>query len=179
MWEGANLTYAAYCNPNLSGSGERTCMLQDNCCGPNMVQDGTFGTTWEITPNGANALDYPDLSTNYGTGPNSPPQLCPTPPACEASATPTPAICNNCVAAAANIFFNVPIRWSSNMICSCTSAGTMVMCRQCLEASCADAYQYPEDDKQCACAASTERGYLVEYCPEGTALPPPPPPTPG
>lgn len=158
MWQAPNLAYAAYCNPNLSGRG--ICALQQNCCGPGMVQDGTFGTTWELTPD-AGSLDYPDLSTNYGYGPMDPPYLCPDHP-------------DDCVDAAANIFFNVPIRWSSNMICSCTSAGTMVMCRQCLGVACPDAYQHPTDDKQCACASSAARGYLVELCPEGAALPPPP-----
>ena len=75
MWDSPNDTYAAYCNPNLSGRG--ICALQQNCCGPGMVQDGTFGTTWEFTPNGGGGNDYPDLSTNYGTGPTTPPNLCP------------------------------------------------------------------------------------------------------
>lgn len=158
MWEGDNVTYAAYCNPNLSGRG--ICAAQQKCCGPNMVQDGTFGTTWEFTPNGANALDYPDLSTNYGSGPHSPPHLCPYPE--------NP---NDCVSAAANIFFNVPIRWTSNMLCSCTSAGTQVTSRECLTVSCPDAYQHPTDDKQCACSSSSARGYYVEFCPAGSPLP--------
>ena len=76
MWEAPNETYAAYCNPNLSGRS--LCAVQKNCCGPDMVQDGTFGTTWEFTPSGAADLDYADISTNYGFGPNTPPNLCPT-----------------------------------------------------------------------------------------------------
>jgi len=157
MWDSPNDVYAAYCNPNLSGRG--ICALQMNCCGPGMVQDGTFGTLWEFTPNGGGGNDYPDLSTNYGTGSTTPPNLCPT-------GGP-----NNCVSAAANIYFNVPIQWSSNMECSCTSANTQVTSRSCLTASCPDAYQYPEDDKQCSCSSSTGRGYLVEYCPSGSPLP--------
>lgn len=160
MWEGENATYAAYCNPNLSGRG--ICALQMNCCGPGVVQDGTFGTTWEFTPNGANGLDYPDLSTNYGSGPHSPPNLCPT-------GGP-----DDCVSAAANIFFNVPIQWTTNMPCTFTSAGTQVMGLQCFEASCTDAYQHPTDDKQCSCPSSPDRGYLVEYCPPGSSMPAPP-----
>jgi hypothetical protein len=163
MWEGANATYAAYCNPNLSG--RNICALQMNCCGPGMVQDGTFGTTWEFTPNGAGSNDYPDLSTNYGSGPMSPPHLCPYPQ--------DP---NDCVSVAANIFFNVPIKWSTNtnMPCSFTSAGRRVTSLQCLTAGCPDAYQHPTDDKQCACSSSSNRGYLVEFCPPGSSMPAPP-----
>ena len=158
MWDAPNNVYAAYCNPNLSGRG--ICVQQDNCCGPGMVQDGTFGTTWEFTPNGGGGNDYPDLSTNYGSGPMSPPHLCPYPE--------NP---NDCVSAAANIFFNVPIKWSSNMNCSFTSAHTQVTGLECLTAGCADAYQHPTDDKQCACTSGSSRGYLVEYCPPGSPLP--------
>jgi hypothetical protein len=158
MWEAPNDVYAAYCNPNLSGRG--ICVQQDNCCGPNMVQDGTFGTTWEFTPSGGGGNDYPDLSTNYGSGPMSPPHLCPYPE--------NP---NDCVAAAANIFFNVPIQWSTNQNCTFTSAGTQVTTLQCLTASCPDAYQHPTDDKQVACPSSSDRGYLVVYCPAGSPLP--------
>lgn len=160
MWDSPNETYAAYCNPGLSGRG--ICAQQMNCCGPGMVQDGTYGTHWEFTPAGANGLDYPNLSTNYGSGPMSPPNLCPT-------GGP-----NDCVTAAANIFFNVPIAWTTNMNCSFTSAGTQVSGLQCLTASCADAYQHPTDDKQCSCSSSAARGYLVEYCPSGSPLPAPP-----
>jgi len=158
MWESPNATYAAYCNPNLSGRG--ICAEQMNCCGPNMVQDGTFGTTWEITPNGGESLDFVDLSTNYGSGPMTPPHLCPYPQ--------NP---NDCVSAAANIFFNVPIRWSSNLDCSFTSQNQPVTSLQCLEVSCPDAYQHPTDDKQVSCSSLAERGYLVEFCPAGSSLP--------
>ncbi|MBY0275383.1 hypothetical protein K2Z84_08580 [Candidatus Binatia bacterium] len=160
MWDGTNSTYAAYCNPNLSGRG--ICAQQMNCCGPNMVQDGTFGTHWEFTPAGGGGNDYPNLSTNYGTGPDSPPNLCPV------------GAPNNCVSAAANIFFNVPIQWTTNLPCSFTSGGTQVTGLQCFTADCSDAYQYPIDDKQCACTSSAQRGYLVEYCPAGSTMPLPP-----
>jgi hypothetical protein len=161
MWMGTNATYAAYCNPSLSGRG--ICALQHNCCGPGMVQDGTFGTTWEFTPNGANSLDYPDLSTNYGSGPDSPPHLCPYPENPQ-----------DCVSAAANIFFNVPIKWTANVTCSFTSAKTQVTSLECLTVDCPDAYQHPTDDKQCACPATAGRGYLVEFCPAGSSMPAPP-----
>lgn len=157
MWDSPNATYAAYCNPNLSGRG--ICSQQMNCCGPGMVQDGTFGTLWEFTPNGGSGNDYPDLSTNYGTGPTTPPNLCPT------------GAPDNCVSAAANIFFNVPIQWTTNMPCSFTSANTQVTGLQCFTADCSDAYQYPVDDKQCSCPSSAQRGYLVEYCPAGSSMP--------
>lgn len=160
MWDGQNRTFAAYCNPNLSGRG--ICAEQMNCCGPGMVQDGTFGTHWEFTPSGGAGNDYPNLSTNYGTGPMTPPNLCPV------------GAPNNCVTAAANIFFNVPIQWTTNMACSFTTANTQVMGLQCFTAGCSDAYQYPIDDKQCACPSSAQRGYLVEYCPAGSSLPLPP-----
>jgi len=160
MWDSPNDVYAAYCNPNLSGRS--ICAQQQNCCGPGMVQDGTFGTTWEFTPAGGNGLDYPDLSTNYGSGPMSPPNLCPT-------GGP-----DDCVSAAANIFFNVPIQWTTNMACSFTSAGTQVMGLECFTADCSDAYQHPTDDKQCSCTSSTQRGYLVEFCPAGSSMPAPP-----
>lgn len=157
MWDSPNETFAAYCNPNLSGRG--ICALQMNCCGSGMVQDGTFGTLWEFTPGGGGGNDYPDLSTNYGTGPDTPPNLCPT-------GGP-----DNCVTAAANIFFNVPIQWTTNMNCSFTTANTQVTGLQCFTADCSDAYQYPVDDKQCSCPSSPNRGYLVQYCPSGSTLP--------
>ena len=130
-----------------------------------MVQDGTFGTTWEITPNGGDSQnqDFIDLSTNYGSGPSSPPNLCPY------RADP-----NDCVSEAANIFYNVPVRWSSNVTCSCTSEDLQVKSRQCLEVSCPEAYQHPVDNKQCACPSDEGRGYRVEFCPAGSRLPPVP-----
>jgi len=157
MWDSPNDVYAAYCNPNLSGRS--ICAQQMNCCGPGMVQDGTFGTLWEFTPAGSGGNDYPDLSTDYGTGPTTPPNLCPT------------GAPNNCVSAAANIFFNVPIQWTTNQPCSFTSANTQVTGLQCFTADCSDAYQYPIDDKQCSCPSSAQRGYLVEYCPAGSSMP--------
>ncbi len=76
MWEGNDAKYAAYCNPSLSGRG--ICVQQHNCCGAGMVQDGTFGTHFEFTPKGTPTNDFVNLSTNYGSGPHSPPNLCPT-----------------------------------------------------------------------------------------------------
>jgi hypothetical protein len=157
MWDGHNKGYAAYCNPNLSG--RNICAQQMNCCGPGMVQDGTFGTHWEFTPGGGAGNDYPNLSTNYGTGRRTPPNLCPV------------GAPDNCVTAAADIFFNVPIQWTTNMPCSFTSASTQVTGLQCFTADCTDAYQYPIDDKQCSCPSSAGRGYLVVYCPSGSSMP--------
>lgn len=152
MWIGNNVRYAASCNPNLSGRG--ICAQQKNCCGPGMVQDGTFGSHWEFTPKGTPTNDFVNLSTNFGTGPDTPPPLC------GPGFNP-----DNCVAKAANIFFNVPVSWSSNKDCSFTTAGKKVTGGVCKTADCPDAYQYPEDDKQASCLVDPARGYLVEFCP--------------
>lgn len=157
MWEGDNLGYATYCNPNLSGRG--ICAQQMNCCGPGMVQDGTYGTTFELTPNGGGGNDYVDLSTNYGSGPTSPPALC-------NGSNP-----DNCVSAAANIFFNLPIQWSTNQTCTFSSMGTQVTGAQCFEVSCPAAYQFPVDDKQTSCPSGSSNGYLVQFCPSGSSVP--------
>lgn len=42
----------------------------------------TFGTHFEFTPKGTPTNDFVNLSTNYGSGPHSPPNLCPTGPSC-------------------------------------------------------------------------------------------------
>ena len=159
MWEGNDAKYAAYCNPSLSGRG--ICALQHNCCGTGMVQDGTFGTHFEFTPN-AGGNDFVNLSTNYGSGPHSPPKLCGN------GVDP-----NDCVDKAAVIFYNVPIAWTTNLDCSFTSKGTQVKGGKCLAASCPDAYQHPTDDKQVACSANPSRGYVVTYCPAGSSMPNP------
>lgn len=157
MWEGDDRRYATYCNPNLSGRG--ICAQQMNCCGSNMVQDGTYGTTFELTPNGGSGNDYVDLSTNYGSGPMSPPALC------DGSNG------DDCVTKAANIFFNLPIKWNTNQTCYFSSKQQEVDGSQCFEVSCAAAYQFPIDDKQTACASSSSNGYLVQYCPTGSSVP--------
>jgi len=159
MWEGNDAKYAAYCNPSLSGRG--ICALQHNCCGTGMVQDGTFGTHFEFTPKGTPTNDFVNLSTNYGSGPHSPPNLCPT-------GGP-----DDCVDKAAVIFYNVPIEWTTNENCSFTKKGTQVKSGKCLAASCPDAYQHPTDDKQVACPVSSARGYVVTYCPAGSSMPNP------
>lgn len=161
MWDPPNDTYAAYCNPNLSGRA--ICALQNNCCGPGMVQDGTYGTHWEFTPKGDHgSIDSVNLSTNYGSGPRTPPHLCPFGDG------------TDCVAIAADIFFNVPVKWTTNMSCLFTTAQKSVMGGECRTANCPDAYQHPKDDKQCTCSSSSDRGYLVEFCPAGSPLPPTP-----
>jgi len=160
MWEGNDAVYAAYCNPNLSGRG--ICAVQHNCCGVGMVQDGTFGTHWEFTPNGGGSNDFVNLSTNAGSGPHSPPNLCP-------KGGP-----NDCVSAAANIFYNVPIAWSTNQTCNFTTQGKKVTGSTCASVDCPDAYQHPTDDKQAACTSNNpNRGYLVTYCPAGSSMPSP------
>ncbi len=159
MWEGKNAKYATYCNPNLSGRG--ICALQKNCSGPGMVQDGTFGTHWEFTPGGGGSNDYVNLSTNAGSGPHSPPNLCP-------KGGP-----DDCVSAAANIFYNVPIAWTTNQACSFTSKKTQVKGLRCTSVDCSDAYQHPTDDKQAGCPASAARSYTVTYCPSGSSMPSP------
>ena len=161
MWEGNDAKYAAYCNPSLSG--RNICALQKNCCGTGMVQDGTFGTHFEFTPKGTPSNDFVNLSTNYGSGPHSPPKLCGT-----AGANP-----DDCVDKAAVIFYNVPIQWTTNENCSFTTKGTQVKGGKCLAASCPDAYQHPTDDKQVACSVSPSRWYVVTYCPSGSSMPNP------
>src|SRR5271170_4624697 len=131
MWEGADATYAAYCNPNLSGQG--ICAAQLNCTGPAMVQDGTFGTHWEFTPNGGVGSDYVYLSTNAGSGPHSPPNLCPKGRA------------NDCAGIAANIFYNVPIQWATNEKCTFSSKRTLITTQQCTAVDCPKAYHHPTD----------------------------------
>ena len=160
MWEGKDAKYAAYCNPSLSGRS--ICTLQHNCCGTNMVQDGTFGTHFEFTSRGTPTNDFVNLSTNYGSGPHSPPKLC------GPSVDP-----NDCVDKAAVIFYNVPIEWTTNLNCSFTTKGTQVKGGKCFGANCPDAYQHPTDDKQVACAINASRGYVVTYCPSGSSLPNP------
>jgi hypothetical protein len=161
MWEGSDAKYAAYCNPSLSGRG--ICAQQHNCCGAHMVQDGTFGTHFEFTPKGTPSNDFVNLSTNYGSGPHSPPKLCGSP-----GSDP-----NDCVDKAAVIFYNVPIEWTTNFDCSFTTKGTKVKGGKCFAASCADAYQHPTDDKQVACPVNASRGYVVTYCPDGSSMPNP------
>ncbi len=158
MWEGNDAKYAAYCNPSLSGRG--ICEAQGTCCGPKMTQDGTFGTHFEFTPN-AGGNDFVNLSTNYGSGPHSPPNLCP-------KGGP-----DDCVDKAAVIFYNVPIEWTTNQNCSFTTKGTQVKGGKCFAASCPDAYQHPTDDKQVGCPVSSGRWYVVTYCPGGSNMPNP------
>jgi len=162
-----NLTYAAYCQPTNAAAGQCTTTSSTPCCGSQMNYDKTFGTTFEITPNGGTtgSQDFIDLSTNYGSGPTSPPTLCGTPGA----------NANDCVTAGANIFFNVPIEVVTTLgdnqppsaQCTYPQGGTSLSCTA---VSCTDAFQYPEDDKQVACPAGT--GYVVTLCPGTNQLPP-------
>jgi len=161
MWMDNDAKYAAYCNPNLSGRG--ICAAQKNCCGAGMVQDGTFGTHWEFTPKGGGSNDFVNLSTNSGSGPRNPPKLCG-----EAGADP-----NDCVSKAANIFYDVPIAWTTNLDCNFTTRGRKVKGLHCTSVLCPDAYTHPTDDKQAACPTDPNRGYAVQYCPAGSSLPTP------
>ncbi len=153
MWEGPNATFARYCNPNLSGRA--ICALQGTCCGPGMTRDGTFGTHVELTPRGGSSNDYINLSTNYGSGPRNPPRLC------GPGVNP-----DDCVSKAANIFFNIPVEWRTNLDCSFTSKRIQVKGGKCLTPSCPDAYTHPTDDKQAVCPTNANRGYMVTYCPQ-------------
>ena len=161
MWMDKNARYAAYCNPSLSGRG--ICAQQHNCCGKQMVQDGTFGTHWEFTPKGTPSNDFANLSTNFGSGPHSPPKLCGQP-----GVNP-----DDCVVKAANIFYNVPIEWTTNLACSFTTKGKKVKGSKCFSVDCPDAYQHPTDDKQVACSVHPSRWYMVTYCPAGSSMPKP------
>ncbi|QXP91160.1 hypothetical protein [Methylococcus capsulatus] len=155
-----NLVYAAYCQPTNAAAGQCTTTSATPCCGSQMNYDKTFGTTFEITPNGGtnNNQDFVDLSTNFGSGPTSPPTLCSAP-----GANP-----DDCVTATANIFFNVPIGVTMSTGAGCTFP-QVPPGLTCTDVSCPDAYQYPVDNKQVACPAGT--GYLVTLCPGTSKLP--------
>ena len=159
-----NLTYAAYCQPTNAAAKQCTASSTTPCCGSSMVYDKTYGTTFEITPNGGNSLnqDFVDLSTNYGTGPESPPPLCPP-------GQPG----DTCVSASANIFFNVPVKVQmtppGNPVPSCAFPPGNTNTLSCTAVSCSDAYQSPTDNKQAACPSGT--GYVVTFCPTGHPLP--------
>ena len=158
-----NLTWAAYCQPTNAAAHQCTTTSTTPCCGSQMVYDNTYGTTFEITPNGGSSLnqDFVDLSTNYGSGPESPPPLC-------NGSNP-----NDCVAPQANIFFNVPVQvkmtypGKPSQTCAFPPGNTNTL--TCTAVSCLDAYQYPTDNKQAVCAGGT--GYVVTFCPGSHPLP--------
>ena len=158
-----NLTFAAYCQPTNAAAHQCTTTSSTPCCGSQMVYDNTYGTTFELTPNGGSSLnqDFVDLSTNYGSGPESPPPLC-------NGSNPT-----DCVTANANIFFNVPVQVqmidTSNPGQTCAFPPGNTNTLTCGSVSCSDAYQYPTDNKQAVCAGGT--GYVVTYCPGNSQLP--------
>ncbi len=161
MYDGSNAAFGAYCQPTNAAANQCTTNSGTPCCGTNMNFDKSFGTLWEITPFGGTDgdTDTIDLSTNYGSGPNTPPDLCPT-------GGP-----DNCVIASANIFYNVPIEIEmSGEACSCGSLGSKESIT-CTDISCTDAFQYPTDDKNCSCSSGGQRGYLITYCPDGSSLP--------
>ena len=146
QWEGDNEKYAAYCNPALVAAD--TCADQDNCCGPGMLQDYGFGTFFEISIQAPN--DTPDMSTNSD---------------CQCVGG------DDGCAEGQPIFYNVPIKWTTNQNCSWTTAGTLVKGLECTSATCPDAYTHPTDDKQVSCPHAADRGYVLEFCPDGQDLP--------
>jgi hypothetical protein len=160
MYEGTNLPFGAYCQPTNAAAAQCTTDSSTPCCGPHMNFDKSFGTQWEITPFDSVGNDTIDLTTNYGTGPNSPPPLCP------------PGGGVDCVTASANIFYNVPIAIEmSGGSCSCGDLGSRDSI-ECTEISCTDAFQHPTDNKNCSCSSGGQRGYVITYCPAGSPLPP-------
>lgn len=169
MYEGGNLTFATYCQPTNAAANQCTPSANTPCCGRNMNFDKTFGTQWEITPFGNGGhQDSLDLTTNYGTGPNSPPPLCPP-------GEPDPdKNCQNKVIASANIFYNIPIAIEiGGGACACGDLGMRSQI-ECTDISCADAFQHPVDPKLCTCSSYSEqvdRGYVITYCPVGSPLP--------
>ena len=147
-----NDKYARFCQQTNAAVGQCTNSGTNNpCCGPNENMDGTFGTLFELTPFGGATKnqDFTDISTNFGTGPTTPP--------CVGSGP-------NCVAQNANIFFSIPILMQSTNTCTFTTKGTQRNSLTCLTADCSDAYQTPTDDKQMTCP-SANAGYQVTFCP--------------
>ena len=161
MWEAPNAGKAAYCQAtNAAAEQCSTDYANTPCCGPKMNYDATFGTLWEITPHSGHH-DYLNLSTNYGSGPRLPPELCSAPGA----------TADDCVTVNANIFFNVPVKIEmvgGSCVCGSLNQRDSISC---LDASCPDAYRHPTDRKQCACSAGGARSYLATYCPSGGLLP--------
>jgi len=145
QWTGANLAPATYCNPVLANAGACN---QGTCCGANLLYVSAWGSLFEIDYRSPN--DSPDMSTNSN---------------CECSASPNS---NQCLTGNP-IFFNVPYQWSTNQDCS-APWGT-IRSASCLTADCPHAYTYPEDNKQVSCPHSPDRGYLLEFCPDGNQLP--------
>lgn len=170
MYEEANLKFGTYCQPTNAAANQCTSDANTPCCGRNMNFDKTFGTQWEITPfgNKDGNQDSLDLTTNYGTGQNSPPTLCPPD-------EPDPdKNCKNKVTASANIFYNIPIAIEvGGGACACGDLG-MRSSIECTEISCTDAFQHPVDPKLCICSSysdQVDRGYVITYCPAGSPLP--------
>jgi hypothetical protein len=131
-----------------------------------MNYDKTFGTTLELTPfkdHDGTTHDFINLSTNYGSGPQTPPTLCG--PGADS---------DDCVAVTANIFYNVPVQVDfGGGACTFGKSDPPVMRTQlaCTAPSCSDAYQHPTDPKQATCSSGGQRGYVVTYCPPGAPLP--------
>lgn len=143
-WQGKWEKYANVCQATMAAAGQcPSSGGQSTCCGSSIIQDGTFGSLFEITPNGYSSNDYIDISTNYSSASGPSPF--------------TP------------VFFSVPFMVSfsgsaciSNNISIPTSSPLV-----CLHANCKSAYQYAIDPKQLACPNSDT--YTVTYCPPPTS----------
>lgn len=144
-WLGKSEKYAKVCQATMAAAVQCPSKGgQSSCCGTNINQDGSFGSLFEITPNGYGSNDYIDISTNYSS-----------------ASGPSPF---------APVFFSIPFMVSfsgsaciSNNISIPTSSPLV-----CLHADCDDAYQYAIDPKQLACPNSDT--YTVTYCPQVVPL---------
>lgn len=134
-WLGKWEDYATACQVSLARAGACSENAQSGCCGPNVDNNGTFGSLFEITPNGYAGLDYVDISTNFDLDNGS------------------------------NVFFSIPYQVVVSAPSACIRNGDPVPKNTltCLSADCSDGYQTPTDPKQVACSGSSN--YLVQFCP--------------
>ena len=162
-WTGGNLAAATYCDAARASHG--WCNdASSNCCGNHIEEDMVFGSLFEINITfTSKGQDFPDISTNSN---------------CTCSSSPTDDQCLT----GSPIFFNAPLKWSTNQDCYADFATTPTISEsKCYKVDCPEAYTHPEDAKQVACpktgllVRNPNRGYLVEYCPDGHILPSIPP----
>lgn len=134
-WLGKWEVYATACQVSLARAGACSGNAQAGCCGPNVYNNGTFGSLFEITPSGYAGLDYIDISTNFDLNNGS------------------------------NVFFSIPYQVVVSAPNACIRNGASVPKNTltCLTADCADGYQTPTDPKQVACSGLSN--YLVQFCP--------------
>ena len=135
-WLGNWANYATVCQATLSRANACSKNAQPGCCGPLIDNDGTFGSLFEITPNGAYGLDFIDISTNYNINNGS------------------------------LTFFSIPYNVVAKGAGACVSNGIAIPKNTltCLTADCADGYQYATDAKQVSCPATMS--YTVTFCPK-------------